>query len=279
MSVSEERRHVGLWTYFWVYVLVLYVPIAILAVFSFHNSDVLALPWKDFSLRWYREMLAASNLLASLRTSLLVGLLSATLAVVLGALAGLAIARFRFPGRRVLFALGMTPMIIPYLGLAVALLITFVTLGIRPSTTTVVIGHSVIAIPYVLLLVATRLIGVDPVLEEAALDLGAGWPDVVRRVHVPLMMPALIVGFVTAFQISFDEFYLAYFLTGFRPTLPVFFFSSLRRPQLLLPAVALTSLVTLVSVVLIGVTWILVERLFSRRTPTEPVPGLDDRPS
>jgi len=279
MSVSEERRHVGLWTYFWVYVLVLYVPIAILAVFSFHNSDVLALPWKDFSLRWYREMLAASNLLASLRTSLLVGLLSATLAVVLGALAGLAIARFRFPGRRVLFALGMTPMIIPYLGLAVALLITFVTLGIRPSTTTVVIGHSVIAIPYVLLLVATRLIGVDPVLEEAALDLGAGWPDVVRRVHVPLMMPALIVGFVTAFQISFDEFYLAYFLTGFRPTLPVFFFSSLRRPQLLLPAVALTSLVTLVSVVLIGVTWILVERLFSRRTATEPVPRLADRPS
>lgn len=271
MSVSEERRHIGLWTYFWVYVLVLYVPIAILAAFSFHDSDVLALPWTNFSLRWYREMLAASNLLASLRTSLLVGLLSATLAVVLGSLAGLAIARFRFPGRRVLFALGMMPMIIPYLGLAVALLITFVTLGIRPSTTTVVIGHSVIAIPYVLLLVATRLVGVDPSLEEAALDLGAEWLDVVRRVYVPLMTPALIVGFVTAFQISFDEFYLAYFLTGFHPTLPVFFFSSLRRPELLLPAVALTSLVTLVSVVLIGGTWILSERLFARRTGTDAV--------
>ncbi len=254
-----------LWSYFWSYLLFLYVPIAILAVFSFHNSPILALPWRQFSLRWYRAMLHSSGLLDSLRTSFIVGILAASVAVFLGTLGGTAIARFEFPGRALLLALGLTPLIIPYLGLAVALLITFVTLGLRPSITTVVIGHSVIAIPYVILLVGTRLLGVDRSLEEAALDLGAGWSGVLWRVYVPLLMPALIVGFVTSFQVSFDEFYLAYFLTGFRPTLPVYFFSSLRQSQLLLPAVALTTLVTTVSVFVLGAAWILGRWMFQQR--------------
>jgi spermidine/putrescine transport system permease protein len=268
MSGSEGRRNVGLWSYFWIYIVLLYVPIAILIVFSFHDSEVLALPWRNFSLRWYRDVAGASGLIASLRTSLEVALLAATVAVVLGGLAGVATSRFRFPGRSALMALSLTPLIIPYLGLAVALLITFVTIGVKPSTTTIVIGHSVIAIPYVTLLVATRLVGMSPSLEEAALDLGASWPGVVKRVYLPVATPALIVAFVTAFQVSFDEFYLAYFLTGFEPTLPVFFFSSLRRPHLLLPAVALTSIVTIVSVIMIGLSWLFAERVVARRLGT-----------
>jgi spermidine/putrescine transport system permease protein len=260
----SRRRHRLLWSYFWIYIVFLYVPIIILAISSFHSSPVLALPWRAFSLRWYRTMLHSSALLDSLRTSVIVGALAASLAVVLGTIGGVAIARFDFPGRGLLLAVSLMPLIIPYLGLAVALLITFVTLGLRPSITTVVIGHSVVAIPYVILLVGTRLVGMNQSLEEAALDLGAGWMGVVWRVYVPSLLPALFVGFVTAFQVSFDEFYLAYFLTGFRPTLPVYFFSSLRQSQLLLPAVALTTLVTSVSVLVLGAVWLMGGLLGSR---------------
>jgi len=245
MCVSRPR-HAGLWVYFWCYIGLLYLPLIVLAAFSFHDSDVLALPWRGSSLRWYREMFHASALLRSLRVSFVVALLSSTVAVALGAALGVAVTRFRFPGRGVLTALALSPLVIPYLGLAVSLLMTFVALGLRPSIGTVVIGHSVVALPFALLLVATRLLGVDPELEEAALDLGASWRSILFRVYVPLMGPAIGTAFVTAFILSFDELYLAFFLSGSDQTLPVYFFSGLRHPEFLPPTLALTTLVTVV---------------------------------
>lgn len=237
-----------LWTYFWLYIGLLYLPLLVLAAFSFHNSTILGLPWRGFSLQWYREIVHATALLRSLRVSFIVALLSATIAVMLGGALGIAVSRFRFPGRGVLMALALSPLVIPYLGLAVALLMTFVALGMKPSILTVVVGHSVVAMPYALLLVATRLLGVDPELEEAAMDLGAGWPSVLRRLYIPLMGPAIGTAFVTAFVLSFDELYLAFFLSGSDQTLPVYFFSGLRHPEFLPPTLALTTLVTLVVV-------------------------------
>jgi spermidine/putrescine transport system permease protein len=135
-------------------------------------------------------------------------------------------------------------MVIPYLGLAVALLITFVSLGVRPFMATLIPGHVVVALPYVLLLVAARAVGLEDRLEEAALDLGAGWGDILRRIYVPLLFPALAGGFISAFVLSLDEFYLAFFLSGGDQTLPVYFFSGLRRPELLPPTLALVTLLT-----------------------------------
>ncbi len=251
MSNSERKGAVVLWGYFWLYVLFLYLPILLLALFSFQASDALAFPWQGFSLHWYRAVWDTPGLIDSLWRSLLVALITTIVAVSLGGAAGAAVTRFRFRGRALLLALGLIPLIIPPLGLGVALLIAFVTVGIKPSLLTVVVGHSIIAMPYVILLVGTRLAGMDPSLEEAAMDLGASWHRILRRVYLPFLGPALITSCVAAFQVSFDEFYLAFFLTGFHPTLPVYFFSGLRRSDLLPPAVALTTLVTFVSIVLL----------------------------
>lgn len=248
MSRPSAPRHAGLWIYFWLYIGLLYTPLLVLAAFSLHDSDLLALPWQGFSLRWYRAMFHSTALLRSFRVSLIVALLSSTVAVCLGGALGIAVSRFRFPGRGTLLVLALSPLVIPYLGLAVSLLMTFVALGLKPSIPTVVVGHSVVAMPYALLLVATRLLGIDPELEEAALDLGAGWRSILARLYVPLMGPAIGTAFVTAFVLSFDELYLAFFLSGSDQTLPVYFFSGLRHPEFLPPTLALTTLVTMLVV-------------------------------
>lgn len=269
MSSSDfaSRRRIGLWVYFWGYLALLYVPLLVLALFSFHDSDHMSLPWEGFSLRWYRTALQSTELLAALRTSFLVGLCTAFIATLVGAVAGVAIVRFRFRGRSLLATLALVPLAIPYLGLAVALLLTFQAIGVRPSLGTVVVGHSVVAVPYVLLLVATRAAALPASIEEAAIDLGATWWRVLWKVHLPILRPALVVGAITSFQVSFDELYLSFFLTGFQPTLPVYFYSSLRRGELVPPALALTTGVALVLVAVLVLTLIFSNRALRLQVP------------
>lgn len=243
--MARRPRAVGFWVYFWIYVVMLYVPLLVLALFSFHDAQVLALPWRGFSVRWYQAIGDAPALVRSLWTSVIVATISSILAVVIGGAAGVAVSRFRFPGRAALLIVAMAPLVIPFLGLGVALLLTFLAIGSKPSTTAVVVAHATVSVPSVLLLVGTRLIGLDASLEEAALDLGAPWRRIVRRVYIPLMVPALLAGFFSAFVLSFNEFYLALYLAGPRVTLPVYFFSAFRNPNLLPPTLALNTLVTI----------------------------------
>lgn len=250
--MARKQRSLGFWTYFWVYVALLYLPLLVLAVFSLNDSRTLSLPWRGFSTRWFAAIGDSPALLVSLRTSILVGVVSSVVAVVLGAAGGVAVTRFRFPGRSAFLAVALAPLVIPFLGLAVALLLTLLSVGIRPSTVAVSLAHATVSIPSVLLLVGTRMIGLDRSLEEAALDLGAKWGRIVRRVYVPLMLPALIAGFVAAFVSSFNEFYLSLYLAGPDATLPVYFFSAFRNPNLLPPTLALTTLVTIATLVLAG---------------------------
>lgn len=259
-SIPGVRRPFALWTYFWIYTVLLYAPLLVLALFSLHDSTVLALPWQGFSLRWYRAMLESAQLLRALRTSLLVAFVSAFLALLLGTAAAIAVTRFRFRGRGLLLIMGLTPFVIPYLGLAVALLLTFLAVGIKPSIMTIIIAHSVIGIPSVLLLLGARLIGIDPALEEAALDLGATWLRVIRRIYLPLLVPALIAGFVAAFVLSFNEFYLAVFLAGPDTTMPVYFFSGFRSPDLMPPTLALNTVLTVIILVIAAITQVALRR-------------------
>jgi spermidine/putrescine transport system permease protein len=247
-------RGLGFWCYFWVYVVLLYVPLIVLALFSFNDSPILTLPWRGFTTRWYSAITASPALVKSLKTSFLVAIFSSILAVVLGAAVGVAVTRFRFPGRRVLLVVALAPLVIPFLGLAVALLLALLWIGIRPSTISVSMAHATVAIPSVLLLVATRMVALDPALEEAAMDLGATWSRIVWRVYTPLMIPALVAGFLAAFVSSFNEFYLALYLCGPNVTLPVYFFSAFRNPNLLPPTVALNSLVTIVILAIVVVS-------------------------
>jgi spermidine/putrescine transport system permease protein len=141
-----------------------------------------------------------------------------------------------------LIALAVLPLIVPYVVLAVALLLLFSVFQIDRSLWTVGIAHTVVALPYVVLIISARMAGFDPSLEEAAMDLGADYPTTLRRIVLPIIFPAVVSAFLTAFTVSFDEFALALFLAGTQPTFPVYLFSQLRFANRLPVMIALAVL-------------------------------------
>lgn len=229
----------------------LYLPILLLILFSFNDSTLLVFPLKGFTLKWYQNLLNARELLQAVRNSLVVGLVSSFIAVVLGGMAAVAIARFNFPGRSFFLAVSSLPLVIPYVVLGVALLLLFAQWNVELSLVTVAAAHTVINVPYVMLIVAARLAGFEQNLEEAAMDLGATYWGTLMRVTLPISAPALIAAFLSSFTTSFDEFALAFFLTGTDNTLPVYLYSQLRFPSRLPLVVSLAAIIMLVSVVII----------------------------
>jgi spermidine/putrescine transport system permease protein len=154
-------------------------------------------------------------------------------------------------GRNLFMAMAAMPLVIPTVVLGVGLLIGFAQIGVPLSLWTVALGHTVINIPEVILIVAVRLIGMEPNLEEAAMDLGATYWKTQWRVTLPLAFPAIIAAFLTSFTTSFDEFPLTFFLIGAQPTLPVYLYSQLRFPNRLPLVVAMASLIIVGSASLI----------------------------
>ncbi|HET9417577.1 MAG TPA: ABC transporter permease subunit, partial [Candidatus Limnocylindria bacterium] len=198
-SATRDRSRVGigrtpipLRTAFIVMLVLLYLPIAILFVFSFNAGTQLAFPLAGFTTEWYRAALDDGALLEAARNSVVVGIGSATVATVLGAMTAIAVLRLRFPGRRLLLALAGLPLLVPFVVMGVAFFLLFVLLDLPRSLLTVAVGHTVIAIPYATLIVLSRLGGLDPALEDAAMDLGATYPATLRRVVLPLIGPSLL---------------------------------------------------------------------------------------
>lgn len=242
----------------------LYLPILLLILFSFNDSTLLVFPLKGFTLKWYTALTNARELIESVQNSLLVGLSSSFVSVVLGAMAGIAIARFQFPGRGFFLAISSLPLVIPYVVLGVALLLLFAQFNVKLSLFTVAAAHIVINVPYVMLIVAARLAGFEQNLEEAAMDLGATYWGTLMRVTLPISAPALVAAFLSSFTTSFDEFALAFFLTGTDNTLPIYLYSQLRFPSRLPLVVTLAAVIMLVSVILVVLSeWL-------RRIGTQP---------
>ena len=206
--------------------LFLWLPIAVLAVFSFNAGRQTAI-WRGFTLDWYRRLLANDALLASVRNSLLVAALTTLIATVIGTLAALALRRAGSHGGTL--ALLFLPMVIPEVVLGAALLTFFGTVGLRLSLVTVVIAHVVFSVSYVTLVVRARLAGLDPALEEAARDLGAGPVETFRRVTLPLIFPGIAASALLVFTLSIDDYVVTSFVAGVgATTLPLHVYSMLR---------------------------------------------------
>jgi spermidine/putrescine transport system permease protein len=228
----------------------LYAPIAILLVFSFNSSAVPAFPLSGFTLHWYHQFFANGDLRAALETSALVALLTSLGAVVLGLLASMALVR-RFRGRSVVSALLLSPLVIPYLVFGIALLLLFHTLGVQNGVPTVVVGHIVITLPYTILVLVPRLEQIDASLGEAAYDLGASRLRTFRSITLPLILPAILSALLIAFTTSFDEYAVASFLAGTRPTFPIYLYSALRFPSQLPQVIAVAVVVLTVSLTVV----------------------------
>lgn len=209
----------------------LYLPIALLFVFSFTTNTVLTFPIRGLTTEWYAEALGDSALLRAALNSVLVGLLAASVATTLGLCVAIAVLRFRFRGRSALLGLAVLPLVVPFVVLGVALLLVFSFVDFPRSLLTIAAGHSVVALPFATLILLARVGALDPSLEDAAMDLGATYGVTLRRVILPLIAPTLLSAWLTCFIISFDEVAIALFLAGRDPTFPVFLYGQLRFAQ------------------------------------------------
>jgi len=215
--------------------LFLYVPIASLVVFSFNKSRLVTV-WGGFSTKWYGELMRNNQILNAALLSLKVAASSATLAVVLGTIAGLALARFGpFKGRTLLSGMTTAPLVMPEVIMGLSMLLLFVTMEqligwpAGRGMTTIVISHITFTMCYVTVIVQSRLARMDDSLEEAAQDLGARPAKVFFLITLPIILPALLSGWLLAFTLSLDDLVITSFVAGpGSSTLPMVVFSKVR---------------------------------------------------
>jgi putative spermidine/putrescine transport system permease protein len=227
----------------------LIAPTVIVATASFGSTRSLAFPPKGLSSRWYENFFTEAWL-PTAATSLKVAVLAAVLATVLGTMAALGVVRGRFPGRQVVQALFVAPMIVPTVILAIGVFQVFGRWHITGSVLGLVLAHTALALPFVVVTVGASLQTVDPVLERAAANLGAGPVATFVRVTLPLILPGVLTGALFAFVTSLDEVVVAIFLTSPTvTTLPVQIFATLQN--FLDPTVAAISTMLLAVTVLV----------------------------
>jgi putrescine transport system permease protein len=213
----------------------LYVPIISLVVFSFNESRLVTV-WGGFSTKWYGALARNEQILGAAWLSLKVAAVSATLAVVLGTIAGMVLARFGpFRGRTLLSGMTTAPLVMPEVITGLSLLLLFVTMEQLigwpkgRGMTTIIIAHVTFAMAFVTVIVQSRLAQLDDSLEEAAQDLGARPAKVFFLITLPIVFPALLSGWLLAFTLSLDDLVIASFVAGpGSTTLPMVVFSKVR---------------------------------------------------
>lgn len=213
----------------------LYVPIALLVFYSFNESRLVTV-WSGFSTKWYGELFRNEALLDAAGLSLQIAAISATLSVILGTLAGLAMVRFgRFRGRTLFGGMITAPMVMPEVIIGLSLLLLFVAMEQvvgwpdGRGVTTITIAHTTLTLAFVAVVVQSRLVSLDASLEEAAMDLGARPAKVFFVITLPIIAPALVSGWLLAFTLSLDDVVVASFVSGpGSTTLPMVIFSSVK---------------------------------------------------
>ncbi|HEX5935198.1 MAG TPA: ABC transporter permease [Pseudorhizobium sp.] len=207
----------------------LYIPIIILVLYSF-NASRLVTVWGGFSLQWYVAMWSNEGLMDAAWVTARVAVLSATIGTVLGTMAALALVRYaRFPGKMVFSGMIYAPLVMPEVITGLSLLLLFVALNVDRGFWTVTIAHTTFTMCYVAIVVQSRLLTFDRSLEEAALDLGSPPVKTFFRITLPLILPAVLAGWMLAFTLSLDDLVIASFTTGpGATTLPIKIYSQVR---------------------------------------------------
>ncbi|HLY48420.1 MAG TPA: ABC transporter permease [Solirubrobacteraceae bacterium] len=238
--------------YFGLLVLFLYAPLVVLLVFAFNDGNIPTLPIKSFSTKWFTAAFADTPLIQALIRSALIAVINGLAATLLGLMAAVSLARKRLPLRGVVMALILLPLVVPYIVLAVGLVVLLHELGITTSLIAVLAGHVVISLPYSVLVILPRLRTLDSSIVEAAADLGASELKAFLLVTVPLLAPAMLSSFLIAFTVSFDEFAIASFLAPpGSPTYPIYLYAGARTPALLPEVIAMGSIVITISILAI----------------------------
>ena len=254
---AVQRAFFGTWTV--AVFAFLYIPILLLVVFSFNDSK-LNLHWVGFTTKWYGLLLQNEVLIRAFQNSIIVAGATTLLSVFLGTTAAWLLYRYRFPAQQLIGLLIFIPMVMPEVLMGTSLLVLFVTLGMPLGYGTLIIAHTTFCFPFVLVGVQARLQGIDPSLEEAAMDLGATPLKAFWLVIVPYLMPAIVAGALMAFTLSFDEYIVTIFTSGAESqTLPLKVYGMVR--------VGLNPQLNALSTLFIGATALIVigSQFFSRK--------------
>ena len=218
----ERLATILMWAVAAAVVAVLLAPLVVTVVVSFSASPVFNLPPPALSLQWYERTVVRSELWASVRLSVEIALLSTGIALVLGSLCALALARGEFPGHTALATFMVSPLMMPGLVVGVALLQALREIGLRSAWTGLLIGHVVITLPYVTRTVLASLSLFDFTLIDAARTLGYSYPKALYKVMVPVLAPAYLTSALFAFLASMDNYPISIFLVDARTkTLPI----------------------------------------------------------
>jgi spermidine/putrescine transport system permease protein len=246
---------VTLAAYYWLFVLFLFAPLVAIVVFAFNASPVPVLPIVAFSTKWFSSAFSDAELTGALLRSVEIGAATGLAATALGIMASIGLSARRLRLRAVVVAIILLPLVVPYISLAVGLLILLQELNFELSLWAVFIGHVVIALPFAVLVIFPRLRSLDPAMVEAARDLGAGEVTAFNLVTLPLLVPSLISSFLICFITSFDEFAIASFLAPpGQPTYPVFLYAGSRTPGLLPELIAIGSLIIVASIAIVVIS-------------------------
>ena len=207
----------------------LFIPVAYTFVFSFNDSGKQNLKWKGFTLEKWQNPCGAPDVCPALVTSLKVGFLATLIATVLGTMIAFALARHRFRGRTGTNLTIFLPMATPEVVLGASLLALFLNLQINLGFNTIVIAHVMFCVSFVVVTVKARLAGLDPRIEQAAMDLYADEWQTFRRVTLPLAAPGILAAALLSFALSFDDFIITNFNSGNVTTFPKFVYVSAAR--------------------------------------------------
>jgi ABC-type spermidine/putrescine transport system permease subunit II len=242
-------------------VVFLYLPLVVAVLFAFNSGQTLTWPIQGFTLRWFDQIFSDPSFRRALRTSLLAATATAVIAGSVGTAAAIVFTRRRSVVARSAEGLALLPVMLPPLFLAVGLVAAMKLTNTTPSLWTIILGHTIVAVPFVIVVVAARLRTYDVELELAARDLGAGPAQVLRRITFPIILPAVVGGLLLAFAISFDEILITNFTSGTESTIPIYVFGRLRR--------FIDPSVNAVAVTLLMIPWLalLAGALFLRRSP------------
>jgi spermidine/putrescine transport system permease protein len=254
MTVLHRLAQAAFTAYFWAFIVFLFSPLAVVVIFAFNQSPTPTLPITSLSTHWFNQAFSDTELTGALLRSVEIGAATGLFATALGIMASLGLSARRLRLRAVIVAVLLLPLVVPYISLAVGLLILLNELGFQISLWGVFLGHVVIALPFSVLVVLPRLRSMDPSLVEAARDLGSGEIAAFNLVTLPLLMPSLVSSFLICFITSFDEFAIASFLApSGLPTFPVFLYAGSRTPGLLPELIAIGSIIVVASLAIIVV--------------------------
>jgi len=207
----------------------LLAPIAVLIFASFDDASFFRFPPNSYSLRWYEAAIESREYRSALSVSLLVAVLAGLIAVLFGAMAAFALVRYKPAGGRIVEAILMTPLVLPLIVWAIALLQIYSKLGMSGTLPALVLAHAVITMPFSVRIMVSTFADLDPLLEQAAATLGASPGRVVRRITLPLAMPGLVSSSAFSVLISFNDVIVSSLIAGARwITFPVRLYAQLR---------------------------------------------------